>query len=271
MNMKWLRWKRTKNKTNEELEQGFSSKYKWKIAVVGMSQGVGATFVATSLAFLLSKKVENGCVAYVELEQVKEGAAMTYFSVGLDRCFQRKVFTDFFETSALQRKENLKKRKLNYHKGINWVVRRYQVSESDSVHRENISCDLPLEELVGSHIVVDRPEWSSLLRYDLIIAVVSPRPSRIFAGLERYEELRDREASGLPVIWVLNGTHEKIDCKQIERFFKQKHWSSIGLAPTELFDCAEFMGKLPIELLENTQIRRDFDKIVENVWEKMRT
>ena len=85
---------------------------KKKIAVVGISRGAGTTFVAMSLAFLLSKNVEKEQVkeqnrgrsagleagaAYVELRQPAAGQAGGFFSAGLDLRFRGNRFTDFFQ------------------------------------------------------------------------------------------------------------------------------------------------------------------------------
>lgn len=112
-----------------EYKRPLGRKKKRTIAVVGISRGAGTTFVATSLAFLLSKFVEksrnNGetplpaCVSYVEMRRPRSGESQVYFSAGLDRRFGQGRFIDFFQLYKEGRPLN---RNVNLHKGINWVV-----------------------------------------------------------------------------------------------------------------------------------------------------
>lgn len=149
-----------------------------KIAVTGISRGAGATFVATSLAFLLSQsKFVEKCrtelseqsyspqsaappakslspvpVSYVELKQPRPGESMVFFGAGLDQRFRGNRFADFFQLyqagswpSGHQFSDSAASHRspVNLHKGINWVVWRHwaQNQEASAAEAEIGTCN----------------------------------------------------------------------------------------------------------------------------------
>ncbi|MGN1412675.1 MAG: hypothetical protein ACI4WY_00355 [Anaerovoracaceae bacterium] len=279
-------------------------KEKKKIAVVGISRGAGTTFVAMSLAFLLSKNVEKeqvkeqnrgrsaglggkgtfpegrsagraasraagqpGCLAagaaYVELRQPAAGEAGGFFSAGLDLRFRRNRFTDFFQIYLQGRP--LPPR-VNLHKGINWVVWRTPTCAAESaeadadVHLSKIDAslvfppqpslaDFPLEQLAGEWIIADNPPLEMLHRFDLVIGVIDPLPSRVFAGTETYEALRDLGTGGVHTLWILNGDNPEVNHGELRRFLRLKDFRTIPLADSAVFYRAQYACCLPVELL----------------------
>lgn len=273
---------------------------KKKIAVVGISRGAGTTFVAMSLAFLLSKKVgkeqvrvrsadlgENvafpegrraglaaggaagqpGCLAagaaYVELRQPAAGEAGGFFSAGLDLRFRGNRFTDFFR---IYRQGRPLPPLVNLHKGINWVVWRTSaafdetaaadadahLSETDAslaFSPQPALADFPLEDLAGAWIVADHPPLEMLHRFDLVIGVIDPLPSRVFAGTETYEALRDLGTGGMHILWILNGDNPEVNHGELRRFLRLKEFQTIPLADPAVFYRAQYASSLPVELL----------------------
>ena len=262
---------------------------KKKIAVVGISRGAGTTFVAMSLAFLLSKNVEKeqvkeqnrgrsaglggkgvfpegrsagraasraagqpGCLAagaaYVELRQPAAGEAGGFFSAGLDLRFRGNRFTDFFRIY-------LQGRPLpplvNFHKGINWVVWRTAAGsdETAAAAADAHIADFPLDDLSGKWIIADDPPLEMLHRFDLVIGVIDPLPSRVFAGTQTYEALRDLGTGGAHILWILNGDNPEVNHGELRRFLRLKDFRTIPLADPAVFYRAQYASCLPVELL----------------------
>lgn len=262
---------------------------KKKIAVVGISRGAGTTFVAMSLAFLLSKNVEKeqvkeqnrgrsaglggkgvfpegrsagraasraagqpGCLAagaaYVELRQPAAGEAGGFFSAGLDLRFRRNRFTDFFQIY-------LQGRPLpplvNLHKGINWAVWRTAAGSAETPAEDGAMhlIDFPLDDLSGKWIIADDPPLEMLHRFDLVIGVIDPLPSRVFAGMETYEALRDMAAGGTHILWIMNGDNPEVNHGELRRFLRLADVRTIPLADPAVFYRAQYASCLPVELL----------------------
>ena len=236
---------------------------KKKIAVVGISRGAGTTFVAMSLAFLLSKNVEKEQVkeqnrgrsagleagaAYVELRQPAAGEAGGFFSAGLDLRFRGNRFTDFFQIY-------LQGRPLpplvNLHKGINWAVWRTAAGSAETPAEDGAMhlVDFPLDDLSGKWIIADDPPLEMLHRFDLVIGVIDPLPSRIFAGMETYEALRDMAAGGTHILWILNGDNPEVNHGELRRFLRLADVRTIPLADPAVFYRAQYASCLPVELL----------------------
>ena len=236
---------------------------KKKIAVVGISRGAGTTFVAMSLAFLLSKNVEKEQVkeqnrgrsagleagaAYVELRQPAAGQAGGFFSAGLDLRFRRNRFTDFFQIY-------LQGRPLpplvNLHKGINWAVWRTAAGSAETPAEDGAMhlIDFPLDDLSGKWIIADDPPLEMLHRFDLVIGVIDPLPSRVFAGMETYEALRDMAAGGTHILWIMNGDNPEVNHGELRRFLRLADVRIIPLADPAVFYRAQYASCLPVELL----------------------
>lgn len=262
---------------------------KKKIAVVGISRGAGTTFVAMSLAFLLSKNVEKeqvkeqnrgrsaglggkgvfpegrssgraasraagqpGCLAagaaYVELRQPAAGEAGGFFSAGLDLRFRGNRFTDFFRIYLQGRPLTPL---VNFHKGINWVVWRTAAGSAETPAEDGAMhlVDFPLDDLSGKWIIADDPPLEMLHRFDLVIGVIDPLPSRIFAGMETYEALRDMAAGGTHILWILNGDNPEVNHGELRRFLRLADVRTIPLADPAVFYRAQYASCLPVELL----------------------
>ena len=94
----------------------------------------------------------------------------------------------------------------------------------------------------GKYLILDNPKmWRHT---DLLIGVIDPLPSRILAGLDTFEALKDEEKMGLQagkrVLWVLNKNNPLADRAETERFLKLKFDFAVSMAPPELFYGAEF-------------------------------
>lgn len=240
-----------------------------KIAVIGVSRGAGATFVAVSLAFLLSrsnfgencrnlpghpqeqqkeqeqqelkmqkKEKKNSClipVTYREMRQPRAGEPLVYHEAGLDRRFggRRPGGRQPDGTG------------LHLHKGINWQVFRDRKGEGSAER----TAAFPENE-AGTWLVADSPPLDTLEEYDLVAAVISPMPAEVYAGAETYGILRDLEDKGKSVLWIVNRDNNDVNHGELVRFLKLGEWFSLPLIESSLFFRAQYRCCLPVELLE---------------------
>ena len=230
-----------------------------RIAVVGISRGAGATFAATTLAFLLQKSNfgEKGRMAkipvtYIQMRQPQHGESMIYYEAGLDQRFGKKGFTDTDRS-----------RQLHLHKGINWSVWRHCCSD-DEFHGTQF-CPYP-EKLPGEWVIADSPPLDTLGRFDLTLAVIDPLPASVYAGAETYEILRDLETSGLPVLWVVNRDNREVNHGGMKRFLKLGEYISLPLLDGGLIYRAQNTCCLPAELMDGASYRK-----AEELAERVRT
>ena len=238
---------------------------KKKIAVVGISRGAGSTFLSVSLAFLLamSKNIEGSrtqnnipqpaAVSLLEMRCPREGESMIYYAAGLDRRFHGRRFTDFFD---LYMKKKSFPQTVNLHRGINWAVWR-QPGEV---------CDLsefPLDHMPGRYIIADSPPMETLQQYDLVIAAIDPSPSAVYAGSGAYEQLRDMETCGLPLLWVLNKENAGVSHPSLKHFLQLREYFAVPAVSVETFCRAQYSGLLPMEVL------RDEEKNLEEALKKL--
>ena len=228
-----------------------------RIAVVGISRGAGASFIAQTLAFLLQKsKFAEECrkaevpVTYIQMRQPQPGESMVFFEAGLDQRFGKKAFLDGEEGADV----------LHLHRGINWSVWRQSRRQADQ-QMDGAECTEALccsgsifrpfpENVPGRWVVADSPPLETLRRYDLVVGLVDPLPGRVYAGAETYEVLRDLEAAGLPVLWVLNRDSREVNHSALNRFLKRKEWTPMPLMNPELVYRAQYTCCLPVELME---------------------
>lgn len=242
---------------NRELEWHLTAKKeKKKIAVIGISRGAGSTFLSVSLAFLfsMSKNVESverilpADVTLIEMRPLEQDEPALYYSAALDRRFRERRFTDVF---SLILKGQSVPQTVNLHKGIHWVVQKTPRNHSEELCCfSQMAAEFPLEQMPGSYIIADSPPLDSLHRYDLVIAVIDPLPSAVYAGAQRYESLRDMEESGLPVMWVINKDNESVNHSALKRFLKLQDYVCLPLLQMGPIYQAEYEGKLPVELAE---------------------
>ena len=223
-----------------------------KIAVVGISRGAGATFVAVSLAFLLSRsnsveKCRRRLVTYAEGRKPEPGNPLVFYETGLD---QRK--------SGLLRAFGEKRDPLvlPIYKGISWQVWRPFADDFRMAQGE----------FAGDWTVTDCPPLNSLEEYDLIAAVIDPMPAAVYAGAETYAFLRDLERSGKKIIWIVNRDNDEVNHGELKRFLKLRDWFSLPLIPAELFYKAQYSCMLPAELLEKESLpQKALETIAEEI------
>ena len=267
---------------------------KYRIGVVGVGEGAGATFLAASIARLIAETGQPA--AYIECRKPEAGKPLLYDRMCFDHFFRRKKFHDFLseaETFPGNTGENGRKdqnghtaqntgiarepqteTRVNLCENVNWILYgncmrsgsieeasfsmrnrkpgAYMMDEGQIASRsERLSDRLRTSEaedfldftaIKGKYLILDSPKmWRQT---DLLIGVIDPLPSRILAGLDTFEALKNEEKMGLQagkrVLWVLNKNNPLADRTETERFLKLKFDFAVSMAPPELFYGAEF-------------------------------
>ena len=115
----------------------------------------------------------------------------------------------------------------------------------------------------GRYIIADSPPLETLQQYDLVIAVIDPIPSAVYAGSSVYETLRDMETCGLPVLWVFIKDNPGVNHQSLKHFLQLREYFAVPAVSVETFCRAQYSGLLPMEVL------RDEEKNLEAALKKL--
>ncbi len=181
-----------------------------RICITGGCQGAGATFFATTLAFVLAEKVDG--VTFVESPKAN----------------RYKEETDL--VSQLSMENIVSNRGLRLFHNINWIIRDDYKMNSDGINF--------IERIPGKYILCDCP--IEYRKYDLIICVVDALPSRVVASKKTVNHFKNYFSNR--ILWVLNRDFNG-DCKKIEKYLGVKFDYIIPAESQELFYKAERFGR----------------------------
>lgn len=238
---------------------------KQKIGVVGMNGGVGTSFVATSLAKMLSsdgirnnrivEKVKNAGsgantrnVTYLEVcDRIHNKKSFIYDSIGFDKRFKTREFTRFY--SDITKGKNIKG-KVNSDEKINWALITPE-DIKDEISLKPIEMIRLVNNIFGDVIVCDITECKNaedyLLDMDVIIFVIDPIPSGMIAGYPFLREVKRMEYNGKKVVWLVNKYNLGINKRDMQNFLKLKEYYKIPAMDISSFYSAEYNCKLPYE------------------------
>lgn len=254
----------------------FGEAAKIKIGVVGMSQGAGATFVASRIAYTLAQECDGVC--FVE---AADGAAagsergtLAIHSLSMSRVFKEERFADYFGNWKQGLGVGIR---TNMFENVNWVLRSpYGASSSRRTAQGLVPsrperpgppptspvnllpglARIPYEKIPGRYMIVDTPPMETLQEMDLVVCVTDPLPSKLIAGeniIRSIRENRIRTGRGFapamniptPCLWVLNKDNSRVNHRQLEKFMKIKFDFAIPMLDPEEFYRAEYSG-MPI-------------------------
>lgn len=249
----------------EDSRRYMPARKKFKTAVCGISQGAGATTIAVTLAFLMSKnlelcqnKNEHKLVTYVEMERPFEGRENLYTAMGFDRKFGGKIYYDWF---GHMEKGDAVAHRLNMYKRVNWIIHEKPAGTVRLNEPESIIKAVP-----GALVIADNPDTDFLQDYDVIVGVINPLPGSIFAGMKTLKKIKNLEKSGHNVIWAVNGVNDRIPLKKLENFLKINEYIRLPLIDGRIFYECEYLGlfwpeelmrkedPLPLEYVKNMEI-----------------
>lgn len=193
---------------------------KLNIGVTGLSQSVGATLIASSLAFFFAEKGDVS--TYIDCNDPARVKNLLYDSVAMDKRFANRQFHAFYQ---LIQEGQVVRGKTNMEKEVNWVL----ITPEDCKEKRTLS-----QEEKGRLVHCSRGDvaifdfageegWDYyLLDMDSLIVVVDPLPSKLIGSAERFKKLKRLELSGLPIKWIVNGDNSGISHRQVNGYLKTK-------------------------------------------------
>ncbi|MCL1808969.1 MAG: hypothetical protein FWG42_04265 [Clostridiales bacterium] len=236
---------------------------KQKIGVVGMSSGAGATFVATTLAKMLSHK-DNRKVTFLEIcGSTGKAGALTYDAIGFDKRFKTREFVRFY--SEVKKGNNIRGRS-NPDEQINWGLITPE-DVKDEIELSPLEMMRLVNNISGDLIVCDMAAGGNaedyLIDMDYVIFVIDPMPSGMIAGYPFLREVRRLEFRGKKVIWVLNKSNTGINKRDLQNFLKLKEHYKLPLMPAEHFYSAQYNCRIPYEMIDiRNEVKETMEKII---------
>lgn len=236
----------------------------WNIGVTGLGRSVGTTFVASSLAFYLRSK--GNCLTFCQCLQPEPGRPLLYDEAAMDQRFANRRFTRFYELIAgdapVRGLENLEQ-------GIRWILPTPEDREEGIWLGDRQRARL-LAGARGDICVFDLDagqDWEPLLAdMDAVITVCDPLPSRLMAGIERFQMLKKLELSGRPVLWVCNRNNSGVSRRQTAGYLKTRDIFWMPAFDPALICADEYACRFH---WENTEIRKDLLEIFTKVSRKL--
>jgi len=263
----------------EKTEEKFVSAIeKQKIGVAGMSRGAGATFIATSLAKILSYR-DDRKVTFLEVcDLTGNKSSLTYDSIGIDKRFKTREFVRFYNEiksgGSIRGKTNPDDR-------INWglITPEDVKAGAGLITPEDVKAGAgltPIEmirlinNISGDLIICDISECRNaedyLLDMDYVIFVIDPVPSAMIKGYPFMREVKRIEYRGKKVIWVINKYNSGINKRDMQSFLKLKEYYRIPLMDAGHFYSAEYNCKIPFEVATiQDGVRETMEKIIKEL------
>ncbi len=245
-------------------------KERMKIGVAGVCGGVGTSFVACLLAKALSEQ-KNRKVAFVEAGAVagpaggSTSSTCLYHSLGMDRRFDGRVFTDYFRTIATGEPVG---DRCNMEERINWALA-VPGAPGAWEHRELKAEDYCylVNNIGGNTVICDlgnlyyQPDLYREM--DILIWVLDPLPSRLIAGMERLSLARRLQAEGRRSAFVINRWNDGVNRREFSAFFKEKNRFYLPLISQELIYKGEYNCTIP---WGQKEIKAEMKPNMEKIW-----
>ncbi len=194
------------------------------IAVTGLGRGVGTTLVAASAAFYFAENGES--VTFTECAVPSEAEGLLYDGAAMDQRFIGRRFCPVYE--VLRSGGSLRGRG-NYEMNINWRLITPQDRNIGREEAERIVCrladnagdDICIFDVQPGLIVSDGGHAVfPLADMDVLLVVADPMPSRLAAGKDRLEWIRQAGAAeGRPDVWfAVSGKGAGVSRRQVAGF-----------------------------------------------------
>lgn len=209
-----------------------------RIAVIGVGQGVGVSFVAGALASAFSCRPADEEVSIIEL-----GTSYFYEAYGIEKRFIQREFIRFYD--ALLCKKNIKGLR-NIEDNVNWILH----CPLDRTDRELCIADFLrlIHHAEGTLLFFDCSSvcekflWDILPEMDAVVAIIDPLPSKLIPGGALIQRLRFVFPK---TIFVVNKMNQGVHKGELKRFLKGIDVCSIPLLHAQWLYKAEYNCLLP--------------------------
>jgi len=258
----------------EKLNQSTDFFERIKIGVVPLSQGAGATFVATSMAKILSES-ENVKISYVEVSKGKEaGEKLIYDSLGMDKKFAGRQFIDFYQRVVSGEST---RGMTNVDEGINWILHTPGTCGTNKVVGEIKKESGPLENIKiinnapGDIIICDFDLTREMMELstdmEVLMIVIDPMPSALIGGFEFLSNFKALEEKGKKVCWIVNKYNDGVNRRELLQYIKIRELHYLPFIAAEELYTAEYNCMLPISSRKiRSQLEAPLNKIIESIF-----
>lgn len=249
MNRLFVR-KRTDRRTQK---QGADVLEQRNIAVTGLGQCVGTTFVASSLAFFFREK--GNSVTFCQCAQPWRCSRLFYDAVAMEQRFTNRRFTDFY---ALIHQEEKLTGKKNMDSGINWILPTPYDWDSgfalDAAQRNRLVLNVRDETVIFD--LETHKDWDGFLQdMDQVVVVIDPMPSALIRASGRFSFLKRLELAGTPMTWIVNRMNSGVHRRQVTGYLKNRSPLWLEQMDSALIYADEFFCRYH---WENEEIRCKF-------------
>lgn len=183
------------------------------IAVTGLGQCVGTTFVASSLAFFFKEKVNS--VTFCQCSQPSRARRLLYDEVAMEQRFSNRPFTDFYRLIVNDQRLWGKK---NLEEEINWILP-MPCDCKEELHLNEAQRNRLIHSARGDICVFDleaHRDWNVFLQdMDMVVVVVDPMPSGLIQSTRRFTFLKQLELSGTNTLWLVNKMNSGVSRRQV--------------------------------------------------------
>ena len=224
---------------------------KSRFVFFGLSGSAGATTLAFAFADFISGLRRGMTVAVVELtDEDAPASGYSFDRMGMDKHFEGREYLSFYSLIA----RGLPFRGLsNMDGGVNWMLRvpgeKFPTLELTDFVRlaagaegEVVVCDIHGGfRRESSSEGRDMDEIRKILDdADRVFAVVDPLPSRMMADARKLRMIKDFEALGGDVVYIINKMNKGVNAREMRSFLKARNAVEIGFLDCETIYSAEY-------------------------------
>ncbi len=233
-----------------------------RMAVIGVAQGSGVSFVAGLLAAWVGQAFSDESVALVEL-----GTPYFYEAYGIEKRF---LYRDFYPFHRLVAERKNIRGLANMEQGINWILRcpgdappggvHEALSPGDSLRLvHNATGTVRLFDCSGMNPAL---MWDILPDMDAVVCVLDPLPTRLcpyIAGIERIRIEAPRP------VFVANNMNRGVHRGELRRFFRGTDWLELPHVATEDLYRAQYNCVLPYSI---ASVRKIVAPVLAELWDR---
>lgn len=226
---------------------------RFRIGVVGLNEGNGATLFATSLACIIEEKKECS-VAYLEFTEGMPGKPLLFDSLAMDRRFASRKFHDVY---SLVRDKKRTAGIKNKDENINWLIMSPESAAKGlyMTGKEKMKVLAGITEDVTVCDIDDKEDLDEVLQeMDIIAAVIDPMPSKLIAARGLIRKIKavqaERKSEKMPVCWILNRCSRGVGKRKLNEYLKVRETIKIPEIKGEWFYTAEYNCRIPFRQRE---------------------
>ena len=235
-----------------------------RVGVIGLNEGNGATFIATSLACALAEKKMS--VAFAEIREGMLTKPLLYDGLAMDRRFKSRTFHDIYGTLKA---EGSVRGVRNMDENINWLLMTHDSARQGLylTEKEKLRLMGGVSEDVLICDIDDREDFDVIIpELDLLIAVIDPMPSKILSAGKLITQIKALKAGGTgpEVCWVINKFNKGVSRRRLAEHLKIRDAVKVPLIRSDWFYTAEYNCRIPFRQREiREKVGKPIDELID--------